>query len=109
MYPTLFKQASPLGEVPFNSWGLMITIAFLVASLVSQRRAAKEIAPVQVLMFAGDLAARNVLGLLDQHTRLSLLVHVGIGLELWHNPPFSIASARKFIPARVFAGQGFTV
>lgn len=41
MYPTLFKQASPLGEVPFNSWGLMITIAFLVASLVSQRRAAK--------------------------------------------------------------------
>lgn len=41
MWPTLYKQQTAFGEVPYNSWGLMITLAFLVAAIVSHRRAAK--------------------------------------------------------------------
>jgi phosphatidylglycerol:prolipoprotein diacylglycerol transferase len=41
MYPTLYTQKTGFGEVPYNSWGLMVTLAFLVAALVSHRRAAK--------------------------------------------------------------------
>lgn len=41
MWPTLFKQQTSFGEVPYNSWGLMITLAFLAASIVSHRRAAR--------------------------------------------------------------------
>ncbi len=41
MWPTLFKQQTAFGEVPYNSWGLMITLAFLAAAIISHRRAAK--------------------------------------------------------------------
>jgi phosphatidylglycerol:prolipoprotein diacylglycerol transferase len=41
MYPTLYTQKTSFGEVPYNSWGLMVTLAFLVAAMVSHRRAAK--------------------------------------------------------------------
>lgn len=41
MWPHLFKQQTAFGEVPYNSWGLMITLAFLFAAIVSHRRAAK--------------------------------------------------------------------
>jgi phosphatidylglycerol:prolipoprotein diacylglycerol transferase len=41
MHKTLFTQQTSLGEVPYNSWGLMITLAFLAAVIVSHRRAGK--------------------------------------------------------------------
>ena len=41
MWPTLFKQQTGFGEVPYNSWGLMITLAFLFAAIVSHRRASR--------------------------------------------------------------------
>lgn len=41
MWPTLYTQQTAVGEVPYNSWGLMITLAFLAASIVSHRRAAR--------------------------------------------------------------------
>jgi len=39
MYPTLYTQQTSMGEVPYNTWGLMITLAFLVAALTAQARA----------------------------------------------------------------------
>ncbi|MES2645013.1 MAG: prolipoprotein diacylglyceryl transferase [Myxococcota bacterium] len=41
MYPTLHTQQTAFGEVPYNSWGLMITLAFLAAVIVSHRRAGR--------------------------------------------------------------------
>lgn len=39
MYPTLYEQVTSFGKLPYNSWGLMITIAFLVAAAVAHGRA----------------------------------------------------------------------
>lgn len=39
MYPTLYEQVTSFGKLPYNSWGLMITLAFLAASTVSHFRA----------------------------------------------------------------------
>ncbi len=41
MYPTLYTQQTAFGDVPYNSWGLMITLAFLAAVIVSHRRAGR--------------------------------------------------------------------
>jgi phosphatidylglycerol:prolipoprotein diacylglycerol transferase len=41
MWPTLYKQQTAMGELPYNSWGLMITLAFLAAAIVCHRRAGK--------------------------------------------------------------------
>lgn len=41
MYPTLYTQHTSMGDVPYNTWGLMITLAFFVAALTAQVRAAK--------------------------------------------------------------------
>jgi phosphatidylglycerol:prolipoprotein diacylglycerol transferase len=41
MYPTLYTQHTAMGDVPYNTWGLMITLAFLTASLTAQVRAAR--------------------------------------------------------------------
>ncbi len=41
MWPTLYTQHTNFADVPFNSWGLMITVAFSMAVLVSHRRAAR--------------------------------------------------------------------
>ncbi|MFZ5479672.1 MAG: prolipoprotein diacylglyceryl transferase [Myxococcota bacterium] len=41
MWPTLYTQKTSFGEVPYNSWGLMITLGFLFAAIVAHRRAAK--------------------------------------------------------------------
>ena len=38
MYPTLYKQVTTFGEVPYNSWGLLVSLAFLAAAIVSHRR-----------------------------------------------------------------------
>ncbi len=39
MWPTLFTQSSPFGEIPYNTWGLMIMLAFLGSAVVVYRRA----------------------------------------------------------------------
>lgn len=39
MFPTLYTQKTPFGDLPYNTWGLMITIAFLLASLYVHPRA----------------------------------------------------------------------
>ena len=39
MFPTLYVQQTPFGELPYNTWGLMITLAFLAASVYSHSRA----------------------------------------------------------------------
>ncbi len=41
MYPTLYTQQTSMGDVPYNTWGLMITLAFFVAALTAQVRAGK--------------------------------------------------------------------
>lgn len=41
MYPTLYVQKTAMGEIPYNTWGLTITLAFLFASLVAHFRAAR--------------------------------------------------------------------
>lgn len=41
MWPTLYTQKTALGEVPYNSWGLMITLAFLASAIVAHRRVAR--------------------------------------------------------------------
>lgn len=41
MWPTLYTQKTAFGDVPYNSWGLTITLAFLFAAIVSHRRAAR--------------------------------------------------------------------
>lgn len=41
MYPTLYVQKTPFGEVPYNSWGLMITLAFFAATIIAHPRAMK--------------------------------------------------------------------
>lgn len=41
MHPHLLVQQTSFGEVPYNSWGLMITLAFLAAAIVTHRRAGK--------------------------------------------------------------------
>lgn len=39
MYPTLYVQQTDFGDVPYNSWGLMITLAFLCATVIAHPRA----------------------------------------------------------------------
>jgi phosphatidylglycerol:prolipoprotein diacylglycerol transferase len=39
MFPTLYTQQTPFGELPYNTWGLMITLAFLAASVYAHGRA----------------------------------------------------------------------
>lgn len=41
MWPTLYTQKTSFGEVPYNSWGLMITLAFATAAFIAHRRAAR--------------------------------------------------------------------
>jgi len=41
MHPTLYVQKTVFGEIPYNTWGLMITMAFLVGSVVAHGRAAR--------------------------------------------------------------------
>jgi phosphatidylglycerol:prolipoprotein diacylglycerol transferase len=41
MWPTLYTQQTPFGELPYNTWGLMIMLAFLAAALVAGRRVAR--------------------------------------------------------------------
>lgn len=41
MWPTLYTQHTNFADVPFNSWGLMITVAFSMAVIVSHRRASR--------------------------------------------------------------------
>lgn len=41
MYPTLYVQKTASGEVPYNTWGLMISLAFLVGAFIAHGRAAK--------------------------------------------------------------------
>lgn len=39
MFPTLYVQQTPFGELPYNTWGLMITLAFLAGSVYAHPRA----------------------------------------------------------------------
>ena len=41
MWPTLYTQQTPFGELPYNTWGLMIMFAFLASALVAGRRVAR--------------------------------------------------------------------
>lgn len=65
MWPTLYTQQTSFGSIPYNSWGLMITLAFLAATLVAHGRAAKvginpdQMVPVYMLaIFCGLMGAR---------------------------------------------------
>ena len=67
MWPTLFKQQTATGEVPYNSWGLMITLAFLLAAIVCHRRSAKvgidpdKMVPLYLLCIVLGLAGARLL------------------------------------------------
>ena len=39
MWPTLYTHETPFGTVPYNTWGLMIMLAFLGSAIVVYRRA----------------------------------------------------------------------
>ncbi len=41
MFPTLYKMQTPMGELPYNTWGLLLTVAFFAAALVVHRRSAR--------------------------------------------------------------------
>jgi phosphatidylglycerol:prolipoprotein diacylglycerol transferase len=41
MWPTLYTQQTPFGELPYNTWGLLIMLAFLASALVAGRRVAR--------------------------------------------------------------------
>jgi phosphatidylglycerol:prolipoprotein diacylglycerol transferase len=38
MWPTLYTQSTPYGDVPYNTWGLMIMLAFFLSAVVVYRR-----------------------------------------------------------------------
>ncbi len=38
MWPTLYTQTTPFGELPYNTWGLMIMLAFLASAVLAARR-----------------------------------------------------------------------
>ncbi|MEN9786916.1 MAG: Phosphatidylglycerol--prolipoprotein diacylglyceryl transferase [Pseudomonadota bacterium] len=40
MWPTLYTQSTPFGELPYNTWGLMIMLAFLASAVLASRRCA---------------------------------------------------------------------
>ncbi len=65
MYPTLYKQVTAFGEVPYNSWGLLVSLAFLAAAMVAHRRVAsvgidpdKMVGVYLVAIISGLLGAR---------------------------------------------------
>lgn len=41
MFPTLYTMRTTLGDLPYNTWGLMLTAAFFAAALVVHRRSAR--------------------------------------------------------------------
>lgn len=67
MFPTLYVQKTAMGEIPYNTWGLMITLAFLLASLVAHGRAAKvgidpdKLVPMYLLAMASGLAGARLM------------------------------------------------
>lgn len=41
MFPTLYTMKTEMGDLPYNTWGLLLTVAFFAAALVVHRRSAR--------------------------------------------------------------------
>lgn len=67
MHPQLYVLETANGEIPFNTWGLMITLAFLFATLVAHLRAPKvgidpdRLVVVYVIAIVGGLAGARLM------------------------------------------------
>jgi len=70
MYKTFFVQhSSQFGDVPYNTWGLTITLAFILAAMVAHARAGKvgidpdKLVGMYLLAVIGGLAGARLLHL----------------------------------------------
>ena len=69
MYKTFWHQHTQFGEIPYNTWGLAISIAFILAALVAHRRSARvgidpdKLAGMYLLAVLAGLAGARLLHL----------------------------------------------
>lgn len=69
MYKTFWHQHTQFGEVPYNTWGLTITVAFILAAMVAHLRASKvgidpdKLVGVYLIAVMGGLAGARLLHL----------------------------------------------
>jgi phosphatidylglycerol:prolipoprotein diacylglycerol transferase len=76
MWPTLYTQKTAFGEMPYNTWGLLVTTGFAIAAIIAHRRAARvgidpdKMVGLYVIAIVAGLAGSRLLHFLmakDQH------------------------------------------
>lgn len=89
MYKTFFHQHSAqFGDIPYNTWGLTITLAFIFAAMVAHSRAGRvgidpdKLVGMYLLAVIGGLGGARLLHLAMSDDRQEFFAHPGMFFNL---------------------------
>ncbi len=81
MFPTLYTMRTSLGDLPYNTWGLLLTVAFFAAALVVHRRSSR------VGIDPDKMVGLYIIAILAGLAGARLLHYLGAeGTEFYDNP-----------------------